>query len=263
VEGKEWCDRIEKQLNELSLVKLLRNETIEGAELDELVQTLADKNKKPIPSELLSSSDDPKTTVAIPKWKESRPYANYPEEKRIHSLTAGTLAGPGKLAVPPLVFSTRDDSESIIILHLGRSMCGHDGIIHGGLVGTVLDETLARTAILSLPAQVGVTANLNINYRYPTFADQFVVIRSKLIKQEGRKAWVEARMEELPAHPHSHHSHREDGSEKGERETQGGEQHVESEGGRLLADATALFVQPKMAQILNNSTIRAAMGESS
>jgi acyl-coenzyme A thioesterase PaaI-like protein len=27
---------------------------------------------------------------------------------------------------------------------MGRALCGHDGIIHGGLIATVFDETLAR-----------------------------------------------------------------------------------------------------------------------
>lgn len=31
-----------------------------------------------------------------------------------------------------------------VVLHLGRALCGHDGIVHGGLLATVFDETLAR-----------------------------------------------------------------------------------------------------------------------
>jgi hypothetical protein len=30
-------------------------------------------------------------------------------------------------------------------VHVGRGVCGHDGIIHGGLLATILDESLART----------------------------------------------------------------------------------------------------------------------
>lgn len=37
-------------------------------------------------------------------WSASRPFRNIPPQKVIHSLTAGTLRGPGKLAVAPLVF---------------------------------------------------------------------------------------------------------------------------------------------------------------
>lgn len=57
------------------------------------------------------------------EYYETRPYASYPEEKRIHSLTAGTLSGPGKFAVRPLVFAKWDESESVVFIHLGRSLC--------------------------------------------------------------------------------------------------------------------------------------------
>ncbi len=77
-------------------------------------------------------------------WYETRPYQKYPEERRVNHLTVGTLRGPGKLALYPLIRAKRDESEAIIILHLGRGLCGHDGIIHGGLLATLLDETLAR-----------------------------------------------------------------------------------------------------------------------
>lgn len=78
------------------------------------------------------------------RWKESRPYSKYPEDKRVHSLSAGALRGPGKFAVPPLAFVGEGSREANIFLHLGRSMCGHDGIVHGGLSAVVCDEGLAR-----------------------------------------------------------------------------------------------------------------------
>ncbi|KAF8695708.1 thioesterase thiol ester dehydrase-isomerase, partial [Rhizoctonia solani] len=153
-------------------------------------------------------------------WYESRPYQNYPEERRRHSLTSGTLRGPGKLAIPPLVFAKDDESEAIAIIHVGRSLCGHDGIIHGGLLATLLDETLARNALLNLPAKVGVTANLSVNYRAPARADQFIVIHTHLDKVNGRKATVSGTVTSL--------------------ETK-----------EVLTEATALFVQPKYAHLLS------------
>ena len=79
------------------------------------------------------------------EWYETRPYTNYPEERRVNNLSAGTLRGPGKLALRPLVRAKKDETESILFIHVGRGLCGHDGIIHGGLLATLLDESLART----------------------------------------------------------------------------------------------------------------------
>lgn len=78
-------------------------------------------------------------------WYETRPYKNFPEERRVNNLTAGALRGPGKLACIPLIRAKRDESESIVFIHVGRGLCGHDGIVHGGLLATLLDEALART----------------------------------------------------------------------------------------------------------------------
>jgi hypothetical protein len=119
------------------------------------------------------------------------PYQRYDPQKVHNSLTAGTLRGPGKLAIPPMVFAKTDESEAIgtsslhsrstprtilmhvlAVVHLGRALCGHDGIIHGGLLATIFDESCARNALLNLPSHIGVTANLNINYKSPCMADQ-------------------------------------------------------------------------------------------
>ena len=78
------------------------------------------------------------------EWYETRPYQHYPEERKVNSLTAGALRGPGKLALLPLIRAKKDESESYVFLHLGRGLCGHDGIIHGGLLATLLDESLGR-----------------------------------------------------------------------------------------------------------------------
>lgn len=77
-------------------------------------------------------------------WYETRPYLHIPEERRVNTLTAGALRGPGKLALPPLLRVKEDESETVGILHFGRGLCGHDGIVHGGLIATVFDESLGR-----------------------------------------------------------------------------------------------------------------------
>lgn len=84
------------------------------------------------------------------EWYEARPYLNFPEERRVNNLTAGALRGPGKLGTVPLVRARKDESESVIFGHLGRGLCGHDGIVHGGLLAALMDEGLGRTVGHSL-----------------------------------------------------------------------------------------------------------------
>ena len=56
---------------------------------------------------------------------------------------------------------------------------------------------LPNKAFMNLEARIGVTANLTINYRAPTRADQFIVIKTRLVNVKGRKVEVSARIEDL------------------------------------------------------------------
>ncbi|KZT38573.1 Thioesterase/thiol ester dehydrase-isomerase [Sistotremastrum suecicum HHB10207 ss-3] len=163
------------------------------------------------------------------EWYETRPFVNYPEERKVNSLTQGALRGAGKLALYPLVRARKDEKEAIVIVHVGRGVCGHEGIVHGGLLATILDESLARVAFQHLPNNLGVTANLNINYKAATKADQFIVIHTKLESAKGRKAVVSGEITDLD--------------------------------GKLLVDASAVFVEPKYAKYLNTNAIKEALGE--
>jgi len=156
-------------------------------------------------------------------FSELIPHMKIPKGYRSHSLTAGTLSGPGRIVVPPLVFTEEGGKSLIAISYLGHELCGHPGIVHGGLLATLLDEGLARCCFAALPRKMGVTANLNINYRAPTKADSYIVLRATTTKVEGRKAWVEGRIETLPIN--------------------------EGDTPVVLADATALFVSPKQAAV--------------
>lgn len=155
----------------------------------------------------------------------TRPYLKYSREKAQHNLTAGSLRGPGMVAVPPMVFTKTGhgakqlggtEGDSTIILHLGRSLCGHDGIVHGGMLATVCDEALARTAMYNLPGKIGVTARLEIDYRKPTAANQFIVLETELVEHKGRKATVKGTLKDVE--------------------------------GKLLLECRAIFVEPKYAR---------------
>lgn len=158
---------------------------------------------------------------ADPIWSESRPHLRYPASQRKHSLTAATLIGPGKIPVPPLVF-LEEGKNLVSISYLSTDLCGHVGIVHGGLLATLLDEGLARCGFSALPNKIGVTAYLNINYRNPTPAGSYVVLKAETTKVEGRKVWVKGRIELL-----------------GDT----------VEPGKLLVEAEGLFIEPKYAKV--------------
>ncbi|KAK2010504.1 thioesterase superfamily protein [Colletotrichum eremochloae] len=157
-----------------------------------------------------------------PDMIESRPHMRLPDVLRRHNLTGGTLLGPGRITVPPVCWTEKGGRSLVSISHLGTDVCGHPGIVHGGLLATMLDEGLARCCFAALPHNVGVTAKLEINYRKPVHAGTYVVLRARTIRVEGRKAWVEGQLETLAAN---------------------GEEPV------VLAQASALFVSPRFASV--------------
>ena len=157
-----------------------------------------------------------------------RPFMRMPPEKIAHRMTGGMLRGPGGFATAPIIFSkTRKGAEELgghegdgsVIAHIGRNLCGYEGVVHGGLICTMFDEALARTAFYALPNNIGVTAKLEVNYRKPTKADQYVVIETKIVESVGRKAIVKGELRDANTHT-------------------------------ILAEADGVFVEPRMAKFL-------------
>ena len=160
---------------------------------------------------------------ANPDFTECRPHLKIPPSWRTQNLTAGTLMGPDKVAVPPVAFTEKDGKSYVQVCHVGKALCGHVGIIHGGFLATMLDEGLARCCFPVLPHNVGMTAKLEVNYKAPAAADQYLVLRATTTKAEGRKAWVEGHVETLP-------------TAEGEQPT-------------ILATASALYISPRQASV--------------
>lgn len=140
--------------------------------------------------------------------------------------------------------STNGKTSSVVsVFHIGRDLCGHPGFVHGGLLSVLFDEVFARCVSAAFPSGLGMTANLNVDFRKPALPDRLYVLQVETTKVEGRKAWVQGRMTYLPVHlpvpsdaiepivPDSALL-RED-----------------AEGPVMVAEAKALFIEPKFADV--------------
>ncbi|CAK7203330.1 hypothetical protein SEUCBS139899_006061 [Sporothrix eucalyptigena] len=159
---------------------------------------------------------------ADPHFHGTHPHYKIPEIFRVGNVTGDTLIGPGLMAIPPLVWQDDEGKDLVMILHVGKGLCGHPDIVHGGFVATLLDETLARCCFKAVPYEIAMTATLKIDYRAPTPANSYLVLRAHTESVKGRKAIVTGRLETLPD-PES------------------------TEPGKLLAEAEGLFISPKIA----------------
>jgi len=116
---------------------------------------------------------------ANPDYSEYEAYSGFSEEDRAHRLTTGPLRGSRGLPVQR-VFWNEKEKKAISVVYIGQGLDGWLTIAHGGLLSTLLDESLGRVAMRSLPAPTGVTANLNVNFRKPATDSNFYTVHANL-----------------------------------------------------------------------------------
>ncbi|KAJ2556622.1 hypothetical protein EV175_001882 [Coemansia sp. RSA 1933] len=199
----------------------------------------AKKEEKPLPSgntEVHDAKEQERITDMVLDTRAAKECVGNPNEwKRVpyfwpigrdlsrkgpEAFVPGLLYGPDKLSLEPMAFLNRDRKQFVILVHLGKRLCGHDGIVHGGVLATLLDEFTARPAFWNLPRNIGLTANLKINYRRPVVVDQVLIFRTRLVEMEGRKAKIAATLEDA--------------------------------NGNILTDAEALYISPSNEKLLQD-----------
>ncbi|KAJ5105722.1 hypothetical protein NUU61_003069 [Penicillium alfredii] len=203
------------------------------------------------------------------QYKETRPHLAIAPAMRQHHFVGGSLAGSGKLAFAPYMWTsskqakpeTETDknnnknsnkssaraSSVVSIFHIGRDLCGHPGFVHGGLLSVLFDEVFARCVSAAFPSGLGMTANLNVDFRKPALPDRVYVLRAETVRVEGRKAWVEGRMTSLPLPLSMPLDARRIASEDATALL-----HEDSEQATMVAEAKALFVEPKFASSMES-----------
>ncbi|KAJ2777619.1 hypothetical protein H4R18_005057 [Coemansia javaensis] len=179
---------------------------------------------------LLETSAARECLASPDEWKRV-PYFWPPVKRGAKApFVPGAMLGPGGLRVEPVAFMHRDRKRFVVVAHTGERLCGHPGIVHGGVQATLFDEITARPAFRNLPRNIALTASLKINYRQPVPAGTPLVFRTELTAMDGRKATVVARLED--------------------------------DRGTLLSDAEALYVSPKSDGILPDRSAMVAQFES-
>ncbi|KAK9721389.1 hypothetical protein K7432_003420 [Basidiobolus ranarum] len=117
------------------------------------------------------------------------PYDFLPDNIEANHLTGHTLNKPGELALTQLLFQHKSKQELVAIVHLGRKLTGHPGIIHGGLLCTLLDEALFRVVLNQWPNRGVFTGQLNVKYLKPVLPEQFIFVKSMVDRIQDRKGF--------------------------------------------------------------------------
>ncbi|KAE8379014.1 HotDog domain-containing protein [Aspergillus bertholletiae] len=193
----------------------------------------------PLVRHLRSPSPTEKTIPQSSIYDESRPSrAMHPTARSVH-MVMGSLSGPTKIPTDPYFFleSDKQNCRLIGICYIGSDLCGHPGFVHGGLLFTLFDDAFARCASQVFGSRIGMTANLDISFRNPSMPDRVYVYRSEVIKREGRKAWIAGEIRCLNAFTADEMLRR--------QESTSHELSIEESEGTLVAEAKALFIEPR------------------
>ncbi|PYH45388.1 PaaI family thioesterase [Aspergillus saccharolyticus JOP 1030-1] len=155
---------------------------------------------------------------ADPDYEEAEVYGNFSEEDKMQRLTSGPLQGSRGIAFQRTFYNDKEKT-AVNVAYLGQGLEGWPTMVHGGALGTVIDEHLGRVAIRNLPQRTGVTANLELQYRAPVLSNKFYTFHATLDQERSteRKAYVRGEVRDMV--------------------------------GKLCVEASALFVVPKKYQL--------------
>ncbi|KAK3617084.1 hypothetical protein LTR56_025530 [Elasticomyces elasticus] len=185
---------------------------------------------QPDPS-ILSTTSDTKAAFLQTPWAALLDRSNtvcrvsasrQPKRSTEDSLFAETLATP-RTVQSCLSFYTKpaDTDHSIdevsTLFIVGDGMNGHTGILHGGIVASVIDEAMGIMMWLNLereremlearaskgladgenPNRVGsFTATLDTKFLKPILTPGSFLVTARYLKKEGRKTWVGAEIKQ-------------------------------------------------------------------
>lgn len=96
-----------------------------------------------------------------------------------------------------LRFRMLEDGRTVeTILRPAGHLAGVDGVLHGGIQSTVLDEVMGVAAQYALPDGASrapcVTAELSVRFLRPVPMDGEVVARAQVVRVDGRDLYVHA-----------------------------------------------------------------------
>jgi acyl-coenzyme A thioesterase PaaI-like protein len=100
--------------------------------------------------------------------------------------------GPGSPVAPPMVVEDDPAGRCVGRVVVGKPHEGPPGLVHGGVVATLLDHVLARSARAA--GHGGLTATLTVRYRRPVGLGVPLIVSGELTSVDGRRSTATARM---------------------------------------------------------------------
>ena len=100
--------------------------------------------------------------------------------------------GPGNPVAPPLAATHSTDGRAEGRVTLGKTHEGPPGLVHGGVVATLLDHVLARA--VRAAGRGGLTATLTVTYRRPVRLGVPLLVTGEVATTDGRRTTAVGRL---------------------------------------------------------------------
>ncbi len=100
--------------------------------------------------------------------------------------------GPANSTGLRLEFLLAEDGTIVCLPTVPICFEGPTGYLHGGIIATLLDETMSKSVRAS--GRTAVTSHLEIDYLRPVPSGTPIRLEGRVVRSEGRKHWTEARI---------------------------------------------------------------------
>ena len=91
-----------------------------------------------------------------------------------------------------LQFLLAPDGTVVCPATIGDAFEGHPGLLHGGIIATLLDETMSKS--VRAKGLTAMTRHMEVDYKRPVPSQTPIRMEGRVLRSEGRKLWVEAQI---------------------------------------------------------------------
>lgn len=100
--------------------------------------------------------------------------------------------GPANPTGLHLEFMLAPDNTVVSLATVPDSFEGPAGYLHGGVIATLLDETMSKA--VRARGLTAMTRHMEVDYRRPVPTGAPIRMEGRVVRSEGRKHWTEARI---------------------------------------------------------------------
>jgi uncharacterized protein (TIGR00369 family) len=96
-----------------------------------------------------------------------------------------------------LEFLLAEDGGVVTLPTVADRFEGHPGYLHGGVIATLLDEAMSKSA--RARGLTTVTRKLEVDYLRPVPSGAPLRVEGRVMRSEGRRHWIEAEIRDAEA----------------------------------------------------------------